>query len=62
MFEITSRDSDSTAEVRMISNGYFLSLRGRNKEDSWISREVYAKDFESMTYFLSEFFNLPIHD
>lgn len=60
MFGIDKRDEGDSAEVKMISNGYILTLRGRNDNDDWINRDIYAKDFDNMVEFLSEYFNIPV--
>lgn len=58
MFGIATRDHDDEVNVKMITNGYIVTVRGRDVNNDWISRQVFAEDFESMTAHLSDFFNL----
>lgn len=62
MFGIDKRENGDVADVKMISNGYMLTLRGRSANDEWLNREVYAQDFDNMIKFLSEYFNIPTND
>ena len=62
MFGIEKRETGDVADVKMISNGYMLTLRGRSANDEWLNREVYAQDFDNMIKFLSEYFNIPTND
>ena len=58
MCGIATRDHDDEVNVKMITNGYIVTVRGRDANNDWISRQVFAEDFESMTAHLSDFFNL----
>jgi len=60
MFGIATREYDDEVNVKLITNGYIITLRGRDLDDNWITRQVFAEDFDTMTTHLSDFFNLDV--
>lgn len=59
MFGIATRMHGDSITISMICNGYVVDLCGRDLDDNWINRSVFAQDFDGMVEFLSDYFNLP---
>ena len=62
MFGIATRMHGYSITISMISNGYVVDLCGRDTDNNWINRSVFAQDFDGMVEFLSDYFNVPEED